>query len=94
MLHFVGNDALNQADALTLEIGALMGEFGGWNRRNERVGVDLTVGMRKRDPDFDAAIFERVDILHLVQTAQRTIPLGPHLENQLEVPKRKAAQRG
>ena len=55
------------------------------DRRHERVGVDLSMWMMQRDSDFDAAVLEGHDILHVRDGPELAVAVCPHLDDELEM---------
>src|SRR5687768_431528 len=55
------------------------------DRRHDRVCVDLSVRMMQRHADFDAAIFERHHVLNFGYLTERAVPIGPYLDDELDV---------
>src|SRR5439155_18735350 len=53
--------------------------------RDERVGVDLAVGMAQGDADLLAAILENVDIAHVGQPAELAGAVAPDLDEVADV---------
>ena len=83
---------LEQAPTIQGVVLELRSQLSRWNRRHERVRVDLSVRMMKRDAHFDAAILERHHVLHVRDSSELDVAVAPHLDNQLEMLERQAAE--
>jgi hypothetical protein len=78
--------------ARTLVVRPLEFEFASRHRRHERIGVDLTVGVLKGRPYFDAAVFEGKYVLNPVLTTELVVAVGPDVDQQFDMPQRQCSQ--
>jgi hypothetical protein len=62
------------------------------HRWNEGIAVDLPMWMVQRYPNLLAAIFEDVDVVHVVPAAQRLIAVGPYLDKPFQRGGRQACE--
>ena len=60
-----------QPPAVRSEVGALLGQFPHRHRRNERIRIDLPVGMVQRDTHLHTAVLERKHVLHVIAAGSR-----------------------
>ena len=78
---------------MPFKIRLLLCQFLPRDRRNERIRIQLSVRMMQGDADFDAPILERIHVLNLRNPAKLFIAIGPHVNQQLEMPQRQASKR-
>ena len=68
-------------------------QLAGRNGRDERVGVDLAVGVRERDAHLDAPVLEFEDVVHVGAFAEFDVAVGPDSRDEIEPRQRQRAER-
>ena len=79
ILEFLRDELLDETAAVRGKKIGLLLQLPRRDRRHERVGVELAVGMRERHADFDAAVLELEDVVDVVALAELEVAIGPDL---------------